>query len=143
METVKRRDRAKKKERTLSVGILYTLPLTILVSVLLLLLMAYILSKTEDPVALMRPLAYAALGLACLFCGYMSVRLCGKGGVLPAILSGGIYLLLILGTGFLFPSVEGTWLTRLLAFALGVFISVLGGYIAGRRHRTHRRKRRT
>ena len=119
---------------------------TIGFGLLILLLCAWIAHRTNNPNALLQPLAFVALYLTAVFSGIISVRayhgtplICGLISGLCLILAG-IPIALLLPTGqFTASNSLGTVIPRLL---IPIF-SISGALIShkGSRRRTHRRHR--
>lgn len=104
----------------------------------------YIAYQSEDPTALIRPMAYGILLSVSFLFGFLTARIRGRQGLLCGALAG-IIMLLILTVGLLSAmgeeglAPERVFFTNLLCAAL----SVLGGVIGCiRREKKHRRPRR-
>ena len=104
----------------------------------------YIAYQSDNPTALIRPMAYGILLSVSFFFGFLTSRIRGRQGLLCGGLSGAV-VLLILTVGLLASlgdegfSPARVFLTDLLAAALAVLGGILG---CVRREKKHRRPRR-
>lgn len=111
-------------------SVLFSLLITMLLLFLLLFTASLISLNSQNPGALIPPLANGAALLCALFCGFLAARLRGRQGVLVGAAAGLSYLLFFL-LGLAALAGDHTLETGMILFSYLIFfaLSVLGGVL--------------
>ena len=107
----------------------------IVISAALALILSAVLVKLKDPASYITPLAYAALFIGCLSCGF-AVR---KLGTLASLISGIGYVLCLWLASMLLKDVNSEpvgLISKLLAYTVCVAVTFLGAML-GKRRKNH------
>lgn len=117
---------------------LFSLPLTLGIGLVLLLVITGIVLSTEDPDRMMTPMAMAVLGVSALLGGIIAARRCGSRPLLCGLCAGLLFTLLLWVLTFLTDRTDATMTLgasawgRLALHAAVVALETAGGLIGGR-----------
>lgn len=132
---------SEKRSRPLLSGLLFSLLLSLFLSFLFLLLLSFLLYKTEDPLRFLTPALYISPVLCSFLCGFFLAKGQRAGGALIGLLSGAVLALLLLAVGLILGGGKLP-LSSLLLYALVLLFSPLGAALTQKRAGRKRRKRR-
>ncbi len=146
----KKRKHQEHSEDSLSFGTLFSASLkgaslSLVLSVILSLAFCLIAYLTSDPTSLITPLSLLSLYISSFSSGLISVRACGHSSLICGLISGGIFMALLIFISFFFPSQlssDHSFGISFLLHALVVVFSVFGGYAGQKKpKRAHKPKR--
>ena len=124
-----------KSERGPVRGALLAFFFSLLASAILLIISAIVLSYATGGIPYIG-LIGGALGASLAFFGGLAAsKLGGRSGTLAGVLFGGLFLLILLLIGYLFPTGAHP-LKRVIGYAVFLLLSVLGGALGGMRPKT-------
>ncbi len=106
--------------------------------ILLVFLFSLLTFRGDDPTATLTLLGLVALGVGALCCGYLAARLWGHSSLIPALLSGAIFAVLIVGIGLCIPGTALPLPMRLWSLPVMLLLSLLGGLLGGKKTRRKR-----
>ena len=106
----------------------------------LLVILALIGTGAESPSQVILPFGLLALALTMLVAGWMSVSLWGHDTPVPALVSGSILALVLVAVGLCFGGSTLPLGVRLSGAPIGILLALIGGLVAGRKPKRHRRR---
>ena len=131
----------KKSQASLPRSIACGLFFSLLLGMVTLVIGAFFAYRTDDPTTLILPLAYAALIITTLLCGFLTVKSYGRYPMMSGAMAGGLLVVfcftmsLILGRGDI-----PLWLS-LSVYAAMIMLSAIGGVGAGIKKKRRRHAR--
>lgn len=126
---------------------LFSLPITMVLSLLLLFIVTAVAYAHADPDSLTTPLALGVLGVSSLLCGLIAARRGHGRPMLAGLLAGLLYTLALWGLSLCFGDEARTTLTLGLSapaawglHGIALLLSLLGGKLGSHRPQKQRRK---
>ena len=113
-----------------------------LLSLVLLLFFSFLSYKSADPSKRLLLFSYVTLAIASLFCGFSSARAGRKQGLLLGMMSGVLFLSLLIVVSFFFRDASFPFGKALLIYIAVLLLSTLGGIFGGRTRKQRRRIKR-
>ena len=132
---------SEKRRRPLFSGLLLSLLIALFFSFLFLLLLSFLLYKTDDPLRLLTPALYITPLFCSFLCGFSLAKARHAGGALIGLLGGAILDLFLFSVGLILSG-GSLPLSSLILYLLVLPFSLLGALAAkgktGRKRRRHR-----
>ena len=102
---------------------------TMIASCLLIFLVASVACSMDDPVGVVDACAWICLGVASLIGGIAAALICKENSTAAAMVSGGMFVLLLLTFAFAFDSINSP-LYMMVGYAISLLLHYLGARIA-------------
>lgn len=128
------------KQSSLTRSILIGSALALGLGAVLTLLVAALLLRASDPTAYLRLGGLGCLAATAFALGWFTVRAWGRQSLLPALLTGGVFAILVAVGGLAVPGSTLPVAVRCIGVPAVFLLALLGGTLAGRRRRRRRRR---
>ena len=128
------------KERSLPISIFGGILGGFCMGVMLVLCCSLIAFRTANPSSWVLPTGLCCLVIAAIFCGFLSAKLWGHKSLVPSLISGAIFGVLIISFGLCIPGSTLPLAVRISGMPIILILSLLGGGITMRK-KVHRRPR--
>lgn len=131
------------RRRSLLVSAACSLALTVALSLVALLVLAFVAYRNEDPTSLLVPFAVGALALASFVCGVSGARFRGGQGLVVGALSGALFAFFVALVSLAFSGVEAPAMEKTyLLYAAIPMLAAFGGIVGCARKDPKPRRRR-
>ena len=132
-----------RRRRSLLVSAACSLAFTVVFSALLLLGLAFVAYRNDDPTKLLVPFAVGALALASFVCGIAGAKFRGGQGLVVGALSGAFFTLAVALISFAFEGVSAPEIEKnYLLYAAIPLLAAFGGIVGNTRKESKPRRRR-